>query len=380
MKKKIIVASDSFKGSLSSLEVGKAIKRAVMNEWPEIDCEIIPVADGGEGTVDALTEALHGEIKETTVTGPMGDRIKANYGLSGETAIIEIAAASGLTLVAPEKRNPLLTSTFGTGEVIADAIKRGCRNFLIGLGGSATNDGGIGMLKALGARFYDKTGREIGEGGGEMERISDVDFSGMLPELKECKFKVACDVKNPLTGEDGASYVFGGQKGADEAMIRKLDEGMKNFARVTTEKFGKDRSMYPGAGAAGGLGYAFLSYMNATLMPGIEMVLDAVKFEDSIDNAMLVITGEGRLDRQTCMGKTPYGILKRASKKKVPVIAIGGSIDPLSVEQLNNAGFLAIFPTVTSAISLAEAMKPDVASANITLIMRQVLKILKLKE
>ncbi len=374
MKKKIIIASDSFKGSLTSREVGEAAREAVKSVMPGNECEVIPIADGGEGTVDALVSALKGEAIKTDATDPLGRSIKATYGICGDTAVIEIAAASGITLVEEKERNPMLASTFGTGLLIADAVRKGCRKFLIGLGGSATNDGGIGMLKALGFRFLDKHGREVEEGGRGLSEIEWIDDSHVMPELENCSFTVACDVTNPLTGPNGASYVFGGQKGADNVMMEKLDEGLRNFANVVSSKYGKDLSGFKGAGAAGGLGFAFLSFLRAELKPGIEMVLDAVGFDQRLKEAALVITGEGRLDQQTCMGKAPYGVLKRAMKKDVPVIAIGGAVVPEAVESLMKAGFSAVFPIVAGPVELSEALKPEVAKRNIRRTVSQILR------
>ncbi|MDE6027229.1 MAG: glycerate kinase, partial [Muribaculaceae bacterium] len=325
MPTKIIIASDSFKGSLSGREVGEAADRAIHAADPETDVLIIPVADGGEGTVEAVVSGLGGEIVSATVSGPLGDPVIAQYGLCGDTAVLEMASASGLTLIPERKRNPMLASSFGTGELILHALQQGCRNFLIGLGGSATNDAGIGMLSALGFQFLDKEGRMARGCGREAGRITSIDFSNVTPELKDAKFTIACDVNNPLTGPNGASMVFGPQKGADTEMAAKLDENLSSFALTCAKILGTDYSSFPGAGAAGGLGFAFLSFLNGNLRPGIEMVLDAVGFDSRIEGASLIITGEGKLDRQTCMGKAPYGVLQRAKIKVIPVIDIGGA-------------------------------------------------------
>ncbi len=392
MRNKIILASDSFKGSLTSLQVGEAAAKAVEAVMPEMSYEIIPVADGGEGTVEAIVAGLHGKLIEAVVMGPIGKPVTATYGICGETAVIEMAAASGLPLITEEERNPWITTSYGTGELIRDAIKQGCRKFLIGIGGSATNDAGIGMLKVLGFRFLDETGEEIGNGGGEAGRIVAIDLRHVMPELKECTFTVACDVTNPLTGPNGASYVFGPQKGADKEMVSKLDSSLASFARlvvdnatvianhrgVVADNIGADFSTYPGAGAAGGLGFAFLAFLNATLQPGIDMVLDAVNFDAKLNDAALVITGEGRLDKQTCMGKTPYGVLKHSEKRDVPVIAIGGAVMPEAVPSLIEAGFKAVFPIVAGPIELSEALGPDIASQNVTRTVSQILRTLKL--
>ena len=378
MKNKIILASDSFKGSLTSLEVGRAAARAVKAVMPEMGCEIVPVADGGEGTVEAVVSALKGEFVTARVTGPLGEPVEAVYGVCGDTAVIEMAAASGLPLVPTERRNPWLTTSFGTGELIRDALGRGCRRFLVGIGGSATNDAGVGMLMALGFRFYDADGREVGRGGGEVGRIVAVDESGIVPSLKESEFIVACDVTNPLTGLNGASHVFGPQKGADPAMVDKLDACLEEFARVIAGAKGNDFSTRPGAGAAGGLGFAFLAFLGARLEPGIEMVLNAVGFDKTLEDGFLVVTGEGRLDSQTCMGKTPYGVLKRALARGIPTVAIGGAIVPDAVPALIEAGFSAVFPIVAGPVELSEALKPEVAAANVERTVGQILRTIKI--
>lgn len=377
-RNKIIIASDSFKGSLTSIQVGEAAAKAVKAIMPKAKCETIPVADGGEGTVEAIVAGLKGQFIETEVTGPLGMPVKAVYGICGETAVIEMAEASGLTLVPEHKRNPWITTTYGTGELIHDALSHGCRNFLIGIGGSATNDAGIGMLQALGFRFLDNEGKEVGAGGGETGRIVAIETTHILPELKECSFTVACDVTNPLTGPNGASHIYSPQKGADKTMADQLDACLTSFANVVTTTYGEDLSSYPGAGAAGGLGFAFLAFLNATLKPGIDMVLDAVGFDAKLKDALLVITGEGRLDHQTCMGKTPYGVLKHAQRESVPVITIGGSVIPDAVPTLMDAGFKAVFPIVSGPITLSEALKPETASQNITRTVSQILRLLTL--
>lgn len=371
---KVVIASDSFKGSLTSLEVGEAAARGVQKARQEAACEVVAVADGGEGTVEAIVSALKGRLINVKVSDPLGRSILATYGLCGETAVIEVAAASGLPLLEATERNPWLTSSRGTGEVIRDALLRGCRRFMVGLGGSATNDAGLGMLQALGYRFLDADGKEVGEGGGETGRVVTIDDSQAMQELKEAKFTVACDVTNPLTGAQGASRVFGPQKGADAEMVEKLDKNLASFAAVT-EKFLHSSGLYkqekmdfanrPGAGAAGGLGFAFLAFLGAEMKPGIEMVLDAVGFAERLEGASLVITGEGRLDRQTCMGKTPYGVLKYAQRAGMPTIAIGGAVEEEAVEGLLAAGFEAVFPIVAGPCSLERALQPEVAKSNV---------------
>lgn len=371
---KIIIASDSFKGSLSSLEAGNAAAGGIKSVLPSADVEVIPVADGGEGTVEAVVRGLGGKTVSVTVTGPSGSPAEAVYGLCGGTAVIEMASASGLLLVPEGCRDPWSATSYGTGELIRDALLRGCRRILAGIGGSATNDGGIGMLRALGYRFLDRNGMETGFGGGDAAEVREIDASGVLPELKEAEFIVACDVSNPLTGPNGASRVFGPQKGAGPAMAEALDAGLASFARLVAGTTGEDLSDFPGAGAAGGLGFAFLAFLGARLGSGIGMVLDAVGFDRRIEDASLVITGEGRLDRQTCMGKAPYGVLQRSKAKGIPVAAIGGTVDPDAVSVLRAAGFSAVIPVTEASMDLHEAMRPEVAARNIARAMGLVLR------
>ncbi|MDE6668492.1 MAG: glycerate kinase [Muribaculaceae bacterium] len=374
-----VIAADSFKGSLSSLEVGQAAERGIKTVLPSAEVHIVPVADGGEGTVEAIVTGMGGHLVTCTVQGPLGEPVIASYGLYGDTAVIEIAAALGLTLITPEKRNPWLTSTYGTGQLICDALKRGCRNFLIGLGGSATNDGGTGMLRALGFQFLDSDGCPVGDGGGEVGRIVSIDDSKVIPELAEATFTIACDVTNPLIGPEGASYVYGPQKGADAEMVLALDKALRHFAEVTEDFCGQNFSAFSGAGAAGGLGFAFLAFLHGQLKPGIEMILDAVGFDEKIKDASLVITGEGRLDLQTCMGKAPYGVLRRAATRQIPVIAICGAVVSEAVPALTEAGFTAVFPVVAGPMALSEAMRPEVAMDNIRRTVAQIVRTVLLK-
>lgn len=363
--KKIVVASDSFKGSLSSREVAEAVANGIKDINPH--CQIIKlcVADGGEGTVTALVESLLGRYVHTYVSDPLGRKIKATYGLidNDTTAVIEIAEASGLSLLLKDERNPMKTSTFGTGELIADAIKRGSKKLYIGIGGSATNDAGVGMLQALGYRFFDIDGNVL-EGGGEiLNRIHSVDNLLCYKQLPDVEMVVACDVENPLYGENGASYVYARQKGADSQMIKILDNGLKNFANVIERYIGKDLSNIPGVGAAGGLGFAFISLLNAKLVRGIDMVLDAMNFNEIIKVSDLIITGEGKIDNQTSMGKTPWGVLKRAEQYNVPVIAICGCLSDNT--DFNVLQFKDIIQVTPNDMLLDEAMLPDVAKNNV---------------
>ncbi len=375
--KKIVVASDSFKGSVSSAEVAESAERAIRKVFPDSKVVKIPVADGGEGTVEALVAAMQGEIISCTVNDPLMCSIRACYGISGDgqTAILEMAAASGLTLVPGDKRNPMLTSTYGTGELIKDALNRGCRRFLIGIGGSATNDAGTGMLQALGFRFLDKEGNELGQGGRILNQIHTIDRSQALLQLRESSFIVACDVNNPFSGNNGAAFVYARQKGADDAMIVQLDEGLKHFARVIQETEQIDVDLIPGAGAAGGLGGGFIAFLHATLKPGIQMVLEALHFDEQIRGADLIITGEGKLDRQTGMGKTPAGVLKAGLRWQIPVIAIGGSVE--ETEALNQQGFLAVLPILPAPATLEQAMDTAFTCRNITRTLEQHLRIIR---
>ena len=375
--KKIIIASDSFKGSVSSIEVANSTEKAVNAVFP--DCEVvkIPVADGGEGTTEALVHAMEGRMVSCNVHDPLMNVINAGYGISGDgkTAVIEMASASGLPLVPVDKRNPLFTTTYGTGELIKDALEKGCRQFLIGIGGSATNDAGTGMLQALGFRFFDNKGEELGQGGKIVGSICSIDDSNALPQLKESAFTIACDVNNPFSGENGAAFIYARQKGADDEMIRLLDNGMKHFAALIKKEKGIDVDNIPGAGAAGGLGGAFITFLPAQLKPGIEMVLDALYFEEQIKGADLIITGEGKLDKQTSMGKTPSGVLLAARKQNIPVIAIGGSIE--ETEELNNHGFLSVLSIQPGVVTLEQAMQKESAMNNITRTLKQYLQGIK---
>ncbi|MDE5810674.1 MAG: glycerate kinase [Muribaculaceae bacterium] len=363
----IVVASDSFKGSLTSKEVNDCIAAAILQLKPECVVKAVEIADGGEGTSGVLTRALGGDSVSAVASDPLGREITAHYGVAGNVAIIDLAAASGLTLVGPEERNPLLTSTFGLGQLIHDALARGCRDFLIGIGGSATNDGGIGMLSALGYRFIDKDGNRVEGRGVDLCRINSVDDSHRLTELNDARITVACDVANPLIGPNGASVIFGPQKGANKAMVLALDNGLRRLAKVTADFIGKDFSTAPGAGAAGGVGFALMAYLGAELKPGVDMVLDAVGFDDLIEGASLVITGEGCLDGQTTMGKAPYGVLQRAKHHNVPVVAIGGRVETAAIPELFNAGFAAVYSTTSSAtFNPSTDLLPAIARANLT--------------
>ena len=374
---KVVVAIDSLKGSLSSMEAGLAIKEGVLAAQPDAEVIVKPLADGGEGTTDALIEGMNGERIDLTVTGPMHTPVDAYYGYLRETntAVMEMASAAGITLVPDKEKNPLLATSYGVGEMIIDAIQRGCRNFIIGIGGSITNDGGIGMLKALGVRFLDEKGEDAGEGGQALAKVACIDLSGLNPLLKECHIQVACDVNNPLCGESGSTYVYGPQKGVTEDMKKTLDEAMAHFARVTSESLENDYMNTPGAGAAGGLGFAFLAYVGATLTPGIELILDAVGLEDELSGADVVVTGEGRLDFQTAMGKAPVGVAKLAKKYNARVVAFAGSVTK-EATACNKEGIDAFFPILRGVCTLADAMDPVNARNNMIATVEQVFRLL----
>ncbi len=363
-KIRIVAASDSFKGSLSSLEAGEAIRNGVLRAIPDAEVDVIPVADGGEGTAEALAEAMGGRLTGCAVRGPLGDEVIARYGISGDgqTAIMEMAQASGITLIGG-RLNPLEASTYGTGEMIKDALGRGVRTFLIGIGGSATNDGGTGLLEALGVRFLDAEGSEIRGCGGNLGKIAGIDLSGMDERAGSARFLVACDVDNPLCGENGASHVFGPQKGATPAMAERLDAGMKNYAEIAEKSTGRSNMNTPGAGAAGGLGFCFSTFFDAVLENGSELMLKAIDFKRRLSGASLVITGEGRLDAQTVRGKTPFGVLKASLQAGIPAIAIGGAVT--APRELLEAGFTAVFPVVPGPVSLAEAVDAEQARENV---------------
>ena len=374
---KVVIAIDSLKGSLSSMEAGMAIKDGILAAKPDAEVIVKPLADGGEGTTDALIEGMNGERIDLTVTGPMHTPVDAYYGYLKDTntAVMEMASAAGITLVPDSEKNPLLATSYGVGEMINDAIQRGCRNFIIGIGGSVTNDGGIGMLKALGVRFLDENDEDAGEGGQALAKVARIDVSGMNPLLKECHIQVACDVNNPLCGENGSTYVYGPQKGVTEDMKKTLDEAMAHFARVTSETLENDYLNTPGAGAAGGLGYAFLAYTGAALTPGIELILDAVGLEEELSSADVVVTGEGRLDFQTAMGKAPVGVARLVKKYNAKVIAFAGSVTK-EATACNKEGIDAFFPILRSVCTLAEAMDPVAARNNMTATVEQVFRLL----
>jgi glycerate kinase len=372
---KILVAIDSFKGSLSSLEAGLAVKTGISDLCDEV--VVKPIADGGEGSVEALADALGAEFVEVIVENPLREKTLARYALKGDIAVLEMASASGLTLIEKHKRNPMITSTFGFGQMILHAIGKGARKFIVGIGGSATNDAGMGMLSALGYEFYDENGNLLSGKGENLIKVTRISEQNVARELRECEFLVACDVDNPLFGKNGAAYVYGPQKGANEEMVRQLDTGLISFASATSEHFTSEFWNFKGAGAAGGLGFGFVSFLNAKLKPGIEIIINEIKLEDEISKADLIITGEGRLDAQSSMGKTPTGVAKIAKKYNKPVIALAGSVKECA-SGCNNNGIDAFFSVLNEPISLEEAMKKEVAIKNLSQVAAQAVRLFKL--
>lgn len=360
---KIVIAADSFKGSLTSEEAGNAIAEGIHKSCPDADITVIPVADGGEGTTEALCRAMSGTMRTITASDPLGRPMEASYCIAGNTAIMEMSRTGGLPLLRPQERNPLLTSTCGTGEMILDALHEGCRHYIIGIGGSATNDAGTGMLSSLGYRFLDNAGNAVACSGGALGRIADIDSSGVPDELGQCRFSIACDVDTPFCGPDGAARVFAPQKGADAAMVEELEHGMESFARTTERHTGIRLDDIPGSGAAGGLGGAFLAFLNAELRPGAETVLKALDFSRKIADADLVITGEGKMDSQTLKGKTPYGVLKCASSQDIPAIAFCGRLEDRNL--LEDAGFAELHEIDAHGARAETAMQRDTAYVNL---------------
>lgn len=373
---KVVVAVDSFKGSLSSLKAGLCVKEGIQRVDPGIEVIVKPLADGGEGTVDALTEGMKGEKVMLTVTGPLGTPVKCEYGMVGKTAIIEMAGAAGLTLVPKEKRNPERTTTYGVGEVLLDAMDKGCRKFVVGIGGSATNDGGTGMLKALGYEFLKKDGRPILEGARGLKDLSYIKKEHVDERLQDCQFFVACDVNNPLCGEHGCSAIYGPQKGADMEMVARMDEGMQHYANVVKKAVPTADDTAPGAGAAGGLGFAFLAFTNATLESGIQIVMKEIQLEEAMQGADLVVTGEGRLDGQTARGKAPVGVAKLAKAHHLPVLAFSGSVTK-DAGACNEEGIDAFFPILRRVGTLEEVMDEMNASENLKDTVEQVIRFYK---
>lgn len=375
---KVTIAIDSLKGSLSSMEAGCAIQTGIKKVYPDADVQVRPLADGGEGTVDALVAGMNGVFRQVTVTGPLGEPVTARYGIieSTKTAVMEMSQAAGITLISSSERNPLYTTTYGVGEMIIDAIKLGCRRFIMGIGGSATNDGGIGMLQALGYEFLDADGHPIARGAIGIKDLSKISDVNTFPELKECTFRIACDVTNPLCGEKGCSAIYGPQKGASPQMIQDMDQWLGNYALLSKTVSDKADASYPGTGAAGGLGFAFLTYTNTTLESGIQIVLDETHLEDYVRDADIVITGEGRLDEQTAMGKAPIGVAGLAKKYHKPVLAFSGCVTK-DATACNAHGIDAFFPILRTIVSLEEALDPAVARQNMIDTVEQVFYLIR---
>lgn len=362
---KIVIAIDSFKGSLTSMEVGQTVMDSIQNLFPHCQTELIPIADGGEGMLSVMMSTTQGRLQTLEAHNPCMEKITVNYGISHDeqTAFIEMANISGLPLIKKEQQNPMKATTYGTGELIRDALDKGCTKFIIGIGGSATNDAGTGMLQALGFQFLDKNRKALGQGGEMLSQIVHIDRQNVHPSLKNAHFIVACDVQNPFYGPNGAAAVYARQKGADDAMIEELDRGMRSFAQVILKETGRDISNIPGSGAAGGMGGGMLAFLNAELRSGADLLLDLSQFETKITDADLIITGEGRIDRQSLMGKIPGKILEIGKRKGIPVIAIAGCVEDEGI--LMSAGFKGIFVTKPDSMPLEEAMKPGIAQQNI---------------
>ena len=381
---KAVIAIDSLKGSLTSLEAGEAIKKGIMKVYKEAEVVIRPVADGGEGTAVALTLGMNGKLEKVKVTGPLGKEVEAEYGIlepsethKVKTAIIEMSAAAGITLVDEKERNPLKTTTYGVGEMIKDAIAKDCRHFIVGIGGSATNDGGIGMLQALGFGILDKSGKQVSFGAQGLSEIETISDEFVLPELKDCTFRIACDVTNTLCGEQGASAIYGPQKGATPTMIMQMDKWLAYYAALSREKYPHANMNQAGTGAAGGLGFAFLTYTNAVLESGIKIVLEETELEKYVKDADIVVTGEGRLDGQTVMGKAPIGVAAIAKKYDKKVIAFSGCVTEDAIA-CNEHGIDAFFPILRGVVSLSEAMDTKNAAKNMTATVEQAFRLIRL--
>jgi glycerate kinase len=365
---KVVIAPQGFKGNLTALEVSRAVERGIRRVVPDVTTSLVPMADGGEGTTQALVDALGGDMVPVEVTGPLGERVVAHWGFLGDrvTAVLEMAAASGLGLVPSEKLNPLLATTYGTGELIRDALEKGCRKFIIGIGGSATNDGGAGMAQALGARLLDGEGKPIGFGGAALNNLEHIDVTALDPRLADCSVLLACDVDNPLCGPNGASCIYGPQKGATREMVAELDLALAHYADVIERDLGIDIRDIPGAGAAGGLGTGLMVFLKAELKPGIDVVIRATGLVKHLEGADLVFTGEGRIDIQTVCGKTPVGVARRAKEFGLPVIAIAGEIGD-GYREVYEQGIDSVFSIAPGPISfsrsveMAEDLTVDVA-------------------
>lgn len=374
---KIVIAPDSYKESLSALEVATQIELGFQEIFPHAHYLKVPMADGGEGTVQAMAQATNGRIVEVAVTGPLGQPVQGFYALTGDghMAMIEMAAASGLALVPPEQRNPLITTSYGTGELITAALDAGARHLILGLGGSATNDGGAGMLQALGVKLLDAAGQDIGYGGAALAQLARMDASGIDVRLADCIIEVACDVDNPLTGPRGASAIFGPQKGATPEMVQQLDANLQHFAQIIARDVGVEVDQVPGAGAAGGMGAAMLAFLKGQLRPGCEIIAKAVGLDAAVQGASLVITGEGRIDQQTIFGKTPFGVATVAKQHGVPVIGIAGSLGQ-NAHVVHAHGIDAIASVLSRPCNIQEAVAE--AECNVRSTARNIAALLKI--
>ena len=371
----VVIAMDSFKGSMTSLEAGMSASDGIRRVYPDAEIYVRPLADGGEGTVKALTDGCGGSFCRVCVTGPVGRNVNSEYGIieNTKTAIIEMSAAAGITLVSGEELNPLYTTTYGVGEIIADAVKKGCRHFIIGIGGSATNDGGAGMLQALGFGLLDKNKNQIRPGAAGLSELTEITTDNVIPHLNECTFRIACDVTNPLCGDCGCSATFGPQKGADPEMILQMDKWLSDYARLTARVFPKADPDLSGAGAAGGLGFAFSAFLNATLESGVKIILEETHLQDYIRNADIVITGEGCLDGQTVMGKAPIGVAKLAKQFQKPVLAFSGCVTR-DAASCNLSGIDAFFPILRNIVPIEKALNPSTAMQNMSDTVEQVFR------
>lgn len=372
---KAVIAIDSFKGSLTSSEAGNAAAEGIKRAVPDAETVVVPIADGGEGTVDALVLGMNGNIREISVTGPLGKPVRARYGVIGDTAVMEMSAAAGIMLLKQDELDPMYTTTYGVGEMIRDAVDTGCREFIIGIGGSATNDGGAGMLQALGFGLFDSDGSQVSHGATGLSELARITSDNAMPELVECRFHVACDVTNPLCGENGATMVYGPQKGASSDRMDDMDAWLYNYAALTRELYTEADPDHPGSGAAGGIGFALRTYLNASLERGIDLILNKTGLEKHLSDADIVITGEGRLDNQTVMGKAPIGVARLAKKYGRPVIAVAGCVTR-DANVCNDCGIDAFFPILRTVCTLGEATDTDTAKQNMTDTVEQIFRLI----
>ena len=364
---KILIAPDSFKETLTSSAAANAIEEGFLSVFPDANICKLPIADGGEGTVDVLVSSTKGKFFSTKVSGPLGKYVDAKWGMLGDskTAVIEVAEACGLHLILPKDRNPMIASSFGVGELLLSAIDEGAEHIIIGLGGSATNDGGLGFLKAIGIRFLDSHGNELTEGLASLNKLFDIDIDSMDSRLKNVSFEIACDVDNPLTGDQGASVIFGPQKGADNLMIKKLDSLLSHYARIVSNKLSNDVSMQPGAGAAGGMGYGFLTFLKAQQKSGIHIILEKLNFNQYLLNADLVVTGEGRFDNQSDRGKAPMGVINFSKRHNCNIFVIAGSVENDKASEIKH-GIDKVFSVTSNEFSIEEAMASPTDSLKAT--------------